>query len=77
MNKEKLPVTGNISKVCSWILKTSFECPPQGIRCEAKCNSYVSRDEDRNKVRVYEPFCPKHKYEAERLDNTNSEDENE
>lgn len=74
INRETLPITGNLSKKCGWVLKTSQEHPPTGLYCGKQVKSYVSRDDDRNKVRVYEAFCPAHKYEAERLDNTESED---
>ena len=79
MIKETLPVTGNLSKKCGWIERpASFNRDTgesvKAIYCGKQCKSYVTRDDDKNKVRYYEPFCPAHKYEAERLDNT-TEDE--
>lgn len=71
---EKLPISGNVSKKCAYVLKTSTEHPPVGLYCNKPTNSYVSRDDDRNKIRIYETFCPAHKYEVERLDNTESEE---
>jgi hypothetical protein len=71
--KEQLPVTGNLRKKCNWVLLPAMQGNPAKY-CNEQVKSYVTRDDDRNKVRKYESFCPAHKYVAERPDNT-SEDE--
>lgn len=66
MNVNKLPAVGNLLKKCRWV-------EGNGKYCDRPVNGFVTRDEDRNKVRKYETFCPMHKYEADKQ--TDIEDE--